>query len=66
MSQAYAAQIAALLGAHIIKISWRTDHLMLPEAKKVYGNEAIAIDTQAQGGGGGARATRRRARVARY
>ena len=33
---AYAAQIAALLGAHIIKIKLSTDHLMLPEAKKVY------------------------------
>ena len=31
---AYAAQIAALLGAHIIKIKLSTDHLMLPEAKK--------------------------------
>ena len=33
---AYAAQIAALLGAHIIKIKLSTDHLMLGEAKKVY------------------------------
>ena len=34
---AYAAQIAALIGAHIIKrSSFHTDHLMLPEAKKVY------------------------------
>ncbi|MGL6211816.1 MAG: class I fructose-bisphosphate aldolase, partial [Paracoccaceae bacterium] len=32
---AYGAQIAALLGAHIIKIKLSTDHLMLPEAKKV-------------------------------
>lgn len=40
---AYAAHIAALLGAHIIKIKLSTDHLMLPEAKKVYEDEKIAI-----------------------
>ena len=44
---AYAAQIAALLGAHIIKIKLSTDHLSLPEAKKVYTDEKIAIATQA-------------------
>jgi class I fructose-bisphosphate aldolase len=44
---AYAAQIAALLGAHIIKIKLSTDHLMLPEAKKVYEAEKIAIADQA-------------------
>lgn len=44
---AYAAQIAALLGAHIIKIKLSTDHLMLPEAKKVYENQKIDIATQA-------------------
>lgn len=43
---AYAAQIAALLGAHIIKIKLSTDHLMLSEAKKVYENEKIDIATQ--------------------
>lgn len=43
---AYAAQIAALLGAHIIKIKLSTDHLMLPEAKKVYEKEKIDIATQ--------------------
>jgi class I fructose-bisphosphate aldolase len=43
---AYAAQIAALLGAHIIKIKLSTDHLMLPEAKKVYESEKIDIATQ--------------------
>jgi DhnA family fructose-bisphosphate aldolase class Ia len=31
----YAAQIAALLGAHIIKVKLPTDHLSLPEAKKM-------------------------------
>jgi len=44
---AYAAQIAALLGAHVIKIKLSTDHLMLPEAKKVYESEGIDIATQA-------------------
>jgi class I fructose-bisphosphate aldolase len=44
---AYAAQIAALLGAHIIKIKLSTDHLMLGEAKKVYEAQKIDIATQA-------------------
>ena len=44
---AYAAQIAALIGAHIIKIKLSTDHLMLPEAKKVYEAEGIDVSTQA-------------------
>ena len=44
---AYAAQIAALLGAHIIKIKLSTDHLMLAEAEKVYKAEKIDIATQA-------------------
>ncbi len=44
---AYAAQIAALLGAHIIKIKLSTDHLMLPEAKKVYEEQQIDIASQA-------------------
>ena len=44
---AYAAQIAALLGAHIIKIKLSTDHLSLPAAKKVYEEENIDIATQA-------------------
>ena len=45
---AYAAQIAALLGAHIIKIKLSTDHLELPEAKKVYQDRQIDISTQAR------------------
>lgn len=45
---AYAAQIAALIGAHIIKIKLSTDHLMLPEAKKVYEEKGIDIATQAK------------------
>ena len=44
---AYAAHIAALLGAHIIKIKLSTDHLMLPEAKKVYEDEKIDISDMA-------------------
>ncbi len=44
---AYAAQIAALLGAHVIKIKLSTDHLMLGEAKKVYEAQKIDIASQA-------------------
>ena len=44
---AYAAQIAALLGAHIIKIKLSTDHLELKEAKKVYEAQGIDVATQA-------------------
>jgi len=44
---AYAAQIAALLGAHVIKIKLSTDHLELAEAKKVYEAERVDISTQA-------------------
>ncbi|WP_341366335.1 class I fructose-bisphosphate aldolase [Yoonia sp. BS5-3] len=44
---AYAAQIAALLGAHIIKIKLSTDHLSLPAAKTVYEERKIDIATQA-------------------
>jgi fructose-bisphosphate aldolase, class I len=44
---AYAAHIAALLGAHIIKIKLSTDSLMLPEAKKVYEEEKIDISDMA-------------------
>lgn len=45
---AYAAQIAALIGAHIIKIKLSTDHLMLPEAKKVYEDKQIDVSTLAK------------------
>ena len=44
---AYAAQIAALLGAHIIKIKLSTDHLEQGEAKKVYEKHEIDVSTQA-------------------
>ncbi|MEL7173372.1 MAG: class I fructose-bisphosphate aldolase [Pseudomonadota bacterium] len=43
---AYATQIAALLGAHVIKVKLSTDHLELKEAKKVYEDEKIDISTQ--------------------
>jgi fructose-bisphosphate aldolase, class I len=45
---AYAAQIAALLGAHIIKVKLSTDHLAQAEAKKVYESQSVAIRTQAE------------------
>jgi class I fructose-bisphosphate aldolase len=44
---AYAAQIAALLGAHIIKIKLSTDHLELGEAKKVYEKQGIDVASAA-------------------
>ncbi len=42
---AYAAHIAAQLGAHIIKVKPPTAHLEQPEAKKVYEAEKIDIST---------------------
>ncbi|HRO14015.1 MAG TPA: class I fructose-bisphosphate aldolase [Paracoccus sp. (in: a-proteobacteria)] len=45
---AYAAQIAALLGAHVIKIKLSTDHLENKDAKKVYQEQGIDISTQAK------------------
>ena len=45
---AYAAQIAALLGAHIIKTKLSSDHLEQAEAKKVYEAQKIAIASQAE------------------
>ena len=39
---AYAAHIAALLGAHIIKVKLSTDHLSQPEAKKAFEAGKIA------------------------
>jgi len=44
---AYAAQIAALLGAHVIKTKLSSDHLEQDEAKKVYQAQGIDISTQA-------------------
>lgn len=42
---AYAAHMAALLGAHIIKVKPPIDRLELEEAKKVYESEKIPGDT---------------------
>ncbi|HIF10805.1 MAG TPA: class I fructose-bisphosphate aldolase, partial [Sneathiellales bacterium] len=44
---AYAAHMAALIGAHIIKIKLPSDHLEQSEARKVYEAEGIDISTQA-------------------
>ena len=44
----YGAHMAAQLGAHIIKVKLPTDHLELPEAKKVYEEKKIPIKTQAE------------------
>jgi len=42
---AYAAQIAAQLGAHVIKVKPPTQHIEQPEAKKVYEKTGVAIST---------------------
>ncbi len=44
---AYAAQIAAQLGAHVIKVKPPTAHIEQAAAKKVYESEKIKIDTLA-------------------
>jgi len=45
---AYAAQIAAQLGAHIIKVKLPTDHLEQAAAKKVYEAQQVPIKTPAE------------------
>jgi len=45
---AYACHMAALLGAHIIKVKPPTDDLELDEAKKVYEKQGIAKATMAE------------------
>ncbi len=45
---AYAAQIAAQLGAHVIKVKLPSAHLELPEAKAVYEQNKVPIATQAE------------------
>jgi len=42
---AYAAQIAAQLGAHVIKVKPPTAHIEQDAARKVYESEGVAIDT---------------------
>lgn len=44
---AYAAHIAALLGAHIIKVKPPTEHLSQPAAKKVYEEQNVDTSTLA-------------------
>jgi class I fructose-bisphosphate aldolase len=44
---AYAAHMAALLGAHIIKVKLPTAHLAQGEARKVYEGQSIDLSTQA-------------------
>jgi class I fructose-bisphosphate aldolase len=45
---AYAAQIAAQLGAHLIKVKPPTDHIEQDAARKVYESEGIPIGTLAE------------------
>ena len=45
---AYAAHIAAQLGAHIVKVKVPSAHIELAEAKKVYEKERIPIGTIAE------------------
>jgi len=45
---AYAAHMAALLGAHIIKVKPPTDHIALDAAKKVYEKQGIDRSTLAR------------------
>lgn len=42
---AYAAHIAAELGAHVIKVKLPTEHIEQPEAAKVYAKAAVPIST---------------------
>ena len=45
---AYAAQIAAQLGAHLIKVKPPTNHIELADAKKAYEKAAVPIGTLAE------------------
>lgn len=44
---AYAAHIAALLGAHVIKVKLATGHLSQPEAKSAFEKGGVPVATQA-------------------
>ncbi len=44
---AYAAHMACLLGAHVVKVKLPSDHIMQSEAKKVFEENNIDISTQA-------------------
>ena len=43
---AYAAHIASLLGAHIVKVKLPTDHVSQAEARKVYDSQKLDVATQ--------------------
>jgi class I fructose-bisphosphate aldolase len=45
---AYAAQIAAQLGAHVIKVKLPSGHIAQAAARQVYEDEKVAIDTPAE------------------
>ena len=45
---AYAAQIAAQLGAHVIKVKLPSSHVEQPEAQKAYQKYRVPIETQAE------------------
>ena len=45
---AYGAHMAALIGAHIIKVKPPTNYIENPEAKRIYLDKKIPIDTLAQ------------------
>ena len=45
---AYAAHIAAQLGAHVVKVKLPTEHIEQPEAKKAYEKAAVPIKTLAE------------------
>ena len=47
---AYAAHLAALLGAHIIKVKPPTDHIEQDAARRVYEKEGIPVATLAERG----------------
>ncbi len=43
---AYAAHMACLLGAHVVKVKLPTDHIMQSEAKKVFDENGIDVSSQ--------------------
>jgi class I fructose-bisphosphate aldolase len=45
---AYAAQIAAQIGAHVIKVKLPTSHIEQDAARKVYESEGVPIETMAE------------------
>jgi len=45
---AYAAHMACLLGAHVVKVKLPSAHIEQPEARQVYEKQKIAVDTMTQ------------------